>query len=344
MAGNDLSQPIVHSSEGLGVDVSPNAVQYSDSPVQGHTTGRSLTFESTGHGFESYNNGVPQSPDIVTVKCRSLAKPSQRLFGSAVAAASVRFSLDFNRVCPLSHEAGNHSSANEFPADVDAYIDEECKYGAILGPFQVNPIVNVHNSPFMTRNKPNSDRRRVIIDLSWPLGASVNSGIDKNTYLDTLFSLTFPTVDDIIAELKRIGRGALLYKIDVSRAFRHVKVDPGDYDLLGLHWRCAYIDTCLPFGKRHGSQIFQCLSDAVRYMMRQKGFHIIDYIDDYELVYSSFGDGQHFVGHKAFQTQWSGHKVLIRCDNEGVVTVLRSGKTRDPNLGACAKTYGMWQP
>ena len=58
---------------------------------------------------------------------------------------------------------GNHSSANEFSADVDAYIDEECKYGAILGPFEVNPIVNVQNSPFMTRNKPISDRRRVIL-------------------------------------------------------------------------------------------------------------------------------------------------------------------------------------
>ena len=191
------------------------------------------------------------------------------------------FPLDFNRCCPLQHESGNHSSANEFPADVDAYIEEECKFGALLGPFDVNPIENAHNSPFMTRNKPNSDRRRVIIDLSWPLGASVNSGIDKNTYLDAPFTLTFPTVDDITSELKRIGRGALLYKIDVSRAFRHVKVDPGDNDLLGLHWRHAYVDTCVPFGTRHGSQIFQRLSDAVRHIMRQKGFRVIDYIDDY---------------------------------------------------------------
>ena len=148
-----------------------------------------------------------------------------------------RFPLDFNRSCPLQHEMGNHSSANAFPADVDAYIEEECKFGALLGPFDVNPINNAHNSPFMTRNKPNSDKRRVIIDLSWPLGASVNSGIDKNMYLDAAFMLTFPTVDDITSELKRLGPGALLYKIDVSRAFRHVQVDPGDYDLLGLHWR-----------------------------------------------------------------------------------------------------------
>ena len=145
------------------------------------------------------------------------------------------FPLDFNRCCPLKHEVGNHSSADEFPSDVDAYIEEECKFGALLGPFDLNPIENAHSSPFMTRHKPNSDRRRVIIDLSWPLGASVNSGIDKNTYLDAPFTLTFPTVDNITSELKHLGRCALLYKIDVSCAFRHVKVDPGDYDLLGLH-------------------------------------------------------------------------------------------------------------
>ena len=162
-----------------------------------------------------------------------------------------------------------------------AYIEEECKFGALLGPFDVNPIENTHNSPFMTRNKPNSDRRRVIIDLSWPLGASVNSGTDKNTYLDAPFMLMFPTVDDITSELKRLGRGALLYKIDVSHAFRHVKVDPGDYDLLGLHWHHAYVDTYVPFGMRHGSHIFQCLSDAVSHIMRQRGFRVIDYIDDY---------------------------------------------------------------
>ena len=161
------------------------------------------------------------------------------------------FPLDFNRCCPLQHEVGNHSSANGFPADVDAYIAEECKFAALLGPFEVNPIENSHSSPFMTRNKPNSDRRRVIIDLSWPLGALVNAGIDKNTYLDAPFSLTFPTVDDITSELKCLGRGALLYKIDVSHAFCHVKVDPGDYDLLGLQWRHAYVDTCVPFGTRH---------------------------------------------------------------------------------------------
>ena len=95
----------------------------------------------------------------------------------------------------------------------------------------------------------------MIIDLSWPLGLSVNAGIDKNSYLDSDFALTFPTVD-ITAELKKLGRGALLYKVDVSHASRHVKVEPGDFDLLGLEWHGHYVDTCVPFGTRHGSQIF----------------------------------------------------------------------------------------
>ena len=40
---------------------------------------------------------------------------------------------------------------------------------------------------------------------------------------------------------------------------------------------------------------------------------------------------------RLFQVQWSGRKVLVRCDNDAVVSVLRSGRTRDPYLGACAR-------
>ena len=40
---------------------------------------------------------------------------------------------------------------------------------------------------------------------------------------------------------------------------------------------------------------------------------------------------------RLFQAQWSGRRVLIRCDNEAVVSVLRSGRARDPYLGACAR-------
>ena len=192
------------------------------------------------------------------------------------------FPMDFNRQSPLRWEDKNHSSALQFPHDVEAYLKEEIQFGAIQGPFIKNPIENCHFSPFLTREKSNASHRRVIIDLSWPKDASVNLGVDKNSYLASDFQLTFPTVDDIIDAINDVGKGACLYKVDISRAFRHVKIDPFDYDLLGLKWRdVTFFDTCLPFGSRHGTQIFQRLSDAVRYMMRREGFDVINYVDDF---------------------------------------------------------------
>ena len=60
----------------------------------------------------------------------------------------------------------------------------------------------------------------------------------------------------------------MLYKVDISRAFRHIRVDPGDIDLLGLSHKAFYTDLSLPFGYRHGSIFFQRYSDAIRHIMR----------------------------------------------------------------------------
>ena len=88
-------------------------------------------------------------------------------------------------------------------------------------------------------------------------------------------------MDHITNELKRLGPAAHIYKVDVSRAFRHVKLDPSDLDLLGLEWHdVTYVDTCLPLGGRHGMQIFQRLSHTVHYGMRHRGYNVINYIDD----------------------------------------------------------------
>ena len=97
------------------------------------------------------------------------------------------FPLDFNKNSKLCHDDKNHSLAIDFPADVQTYLEEEIKHGAIMGPYDVNPIPNAHVSPFMTREKPNAPNRRVIIDLSWPKNASVNAGVDKNSYLGSEF-------------------------------------------------------------------------------------------------------------------------------------------------------------
>ena len=84
----------------------------------------------------------------------------------------------------------------------------------------------------------------------------------------------------MISQRKLSNLAEVHYKIDVSRAFRHVKMDPKDYSLLGLRLQDYFIDTYLPFGFQHGSAMFQHLSDAVRHIMTQEGYQVTNYIDD----------------------------------------------------------------
>ena len=62
------------------------------------------------------------------------------------------FPLDFNRQCPLKFKGKNRTSATDFPADIEAYIQEGHHFDAILGPFHKNLIPGGHCSPFMTRH------------------------------------------------------------------------------------------------------------------------------------------------------------------------------------------------
>ena len=65
------------------------------------------------------------------------------------------FPLDFDRKNVLLSKEDNHSSAQLFPKDIEAYLDEEIKYGAILG-ICISPSRNLHISAMMTREKPNA--------------------------------------------------------------------------------------------------------------------------------------------------------------------------------------------
>ena len=104
---------------------------------------------------------------------------------------------------------------------------------------------------------------------------------DKNVYLRSHFILKYPSLDDITREL---GPGALIYKVNISRAFRHIRIDPGDIDLLGIYHKSLFLDGSLPFGFRHGSGIFERCSDATRYIMKNFGHNaLMNYIDD--LIY-----------------------------------------------------------
>ena len=151
------------------------------------------------------------------------------------------FPIDFDKNSPLKCDTTNCTSAVAFPEHVNEHLDEEIKFNAILGKFKEPPINDLHISPLMTREKPNASHRTVIADLSFPQGFSVNTGIQSEAYLDAPFLSTLPSIDNITSKIRSLGKGSLLFKIDVSRAFRHVKIDPLDYSKLGLKFETTLL-------------------------------------------------------------------------------------------------------
>ena len=125
------------------------------------------------------------------------------------------------------------------------------------------------------------------MDLSWPPNFSVNAGVKRDIYLNTIYSLHYPSIDNITDSLVKLGPAAQLFKIDISRAFRHLRVDPADIDLLGFQVdQHHYIDVSTPFGFHHGTLFCQRCSDAIRYIMTSHGHTgLFNYIDD--LIYTS---------------------------------------------------------
>ena len=194
------------------------------------------------------------------------------------------FPLDFDRTRDLQSTLVNHASARMYPDHVDKYIQEEVDFQAMLGPLDHKPFDN-HISPFMTREKSDSNSRRTIMDLIFPKGLSVNDGVLNNTYLGTEFQMHYPSVDSIVQTLNEIGPSAHIFKVDISRAFRHIRIDPGDIDLLGLQHRGRlYLDLSLPFGFHLGAFFFSKISDSVRFIMNKNGHNaFLSYIDD--LIY-----------------------------------------------------------
>lgn len=144
----------------------------------------------------------------------------------------------------------NHLGALLFPDAIDWYLQNEICRNAVLGPFETNlflcPVVL---SPLNSVPIHDSAERRIIMDLSWPAGTSVNDGTSSSSYLGEDISLTYPTVDSIASLIWSIGTGCLLYKRDLKCAYRQFPVHPLDYPLLGCCWKHSlYFDLVLPMG------------------------------------------------------------------------------------------------
>ena len=131
-------------------------------------------------------------------------------------------------------------------------------------------------------DKPNSNKVRLIHDCSRPPGYALND-------LATPEKFSYQSVQDAVALVKE---NCYLAKIDLSNAYRSVKIHPTDHQVTGLAWTfegedtpSIMYDTRLPFGARLSPQKFNNLTQAVCRIMASKGvIRMVAYLDDFLII------------------------------------------------------------
>ena len=195
----------------------------------------------------------------------------------------------------------NHKGATDYPEALTKYIDKEASHNAVMGPFDKIPFkAKVGISPLSTRPKKDSPEQCIILDLSFPIGHSINDGIGKDNYLGFTAKLKFPKVDDYAYRIFSLGVGCMMFKIDLSRYFRQLPLDPGDYSLIGYIINGKiYFDKVLPMGMRSAPYIAQRVTNAIAHVHRQLEFFLLNYVDD-------------FVGAELKEEIWKAYTALSK--------------------------------
>ena len=174
----------------------------------------------------------------------------------------------------------NHFSALSFKGDVSEYFAKGLMSQALLGPFKSAPIQDLRFSPLMSVPKE-INKRRIIVDFSFPPGKAINDGISRSTYLEFEIKFSLPSVRSMVDRLNALGIGSLMFKRDLKGAFRQFSVDPGDYKFTGLSWEGEiYLDTRLAMGLRSSAFCCQSVTEMVAKIAGENAF-ILVYLDDF---------------------------------------------------------------
>ena len=193
---------------------------------------------------------------------------------------------------PLNHDGRpvaitleNHATALQFPEHIAKYINKEIGLNCLLGPFITIPwdSSQVAVSPMSTRAKKQSNKRRVIMDLSWPLdGTLVNDGIPGDKYMEQLIQIRYPTVDDLCKQASKLGTNCRGWKWVLDRAFKQWNFCPFDWPLQGITWNgWLFFDKTTLMGCRSAPYCCQRVTSFIRHILRNLQHFVLNYVDDF---------------------------------------------------------------
>lgn len=160
------------------------------------------------------------------------------------------------------------------------HVTSEVCAGRFVGPIPPQLVPAVHVSPMGLVPKSHSmDKWRVIVDLSAPVGHSVNDGLAGD-----LCSLSYSSVDQVVDLIVSLGQG--VRKLDIKQAYRLVPVHPQDCYLLAVSWEGeVFVDRTLPFDLSSAPKLFSAIADSLAWALHCKGVRFqLYYLDDFLLL------------------------------------------------------------
>ena len=167
------------------------------------------------------------------------------------------FRIDFNRRHPLCSNVRNLSTKN--PDVIISYLEREVQLGRMSR--HIARPQGIHLSPIGAISKKHKPGKwRLIMDLSFLAGSSVNDGISSKWS-----SISYVSIDFLLSLVLEAGKGSTLVKADIKEAYRMLPIHPEDQGLLGIQWEGEfYTDKALLFGLRSTPKIFTAVANALQ--------------------------------------------------------------------------------
>ena len=227
------------------------------------------------------------------------------------------FSIEFQGEERLSIDDNNPRLPADLVPVMERKVREEIQAGRIKGPFSSPPLQDFRVSPIKVVPKKTPGSFRFIHNLSFPYdeGMSVNSSIPRDRV-----SVRYCTLDDAIAHINQVGKGAWLAKTDIKSAFRIIPITPAEHHLLGFTWLGKfYYDTTIPMGCSMSCSIFEAFSTAIQWVAQNKLRipRIVHVLDDFLIIADSEREAKDQL-----------NRFITFCNNCGIP--IASEKTEGP--------------
>ncbi len=160
---------------------------------------------------------------------------------------------------------------------------EEVRLGRKFGPFEQQPFSDFRCSPVNFIPKRNSEKVRLIHNLSYPFkGDSVNSLIAPEEA-----RVVYQRFEEFVSMVREAGPNAELGKFDLHDAYKYVLVHPDFWPRLGIHVgegkeRRYFVEATLPFGHRLAPKIFTEFAKGVHWIAQKNGAEkMFVFVDDF---------------------------------------------------------------